>query len=66
MTAYISSRGLEGLVINILKTAAYICAKGIPYIIRGVISAAWGLLIRENEIFRGLIGLRSDLGNKNT
>ena len=40
--------------------------KGMPYIIRGVISAVWGLLIRENEIFRGLIGLRSGLGNKNT
>ena len=41
-------------------------AKKIPYIIKGVINAVQGLLIRENEIFRGLIGLRSDLGNKNT
>ena len=42
------------------------CAKGMPYIIKGVISTAWGVFIRENEIFRGLIGLRSGLGNKNT
>ena len=53
-------------MIDILKTAAYIRAKGMPYIMRGVISVAWGLLIRENEIFGGLIGLRSGLGNKNT
>ena len=42
------------------------CAKGMPYIIKGVISAAWGLLIRENKIFRVLIGLRNGLGKKNT
>jgi len=41
-------------------------AKGMPYIMKGVISAAWGVFIRENEIFKGLIGLRSGLGNKNT
>jgi len=40
--------------------------KGMPYIMKGVISAVWGLLIKENDIFRGLIGSRSGLGNKNT
>ena len=39
--------------------------KGMPYIIKGVINAAQGLLIKENEIFKILIGLRSGLGNKN-
>ena len=52
-------------MIDILKTAAYMRAKGMPYIMKSVISAAWGLLIRENKIFKGLIGLRSGLGNKN-
>ena len=52
-------------MINILKTAAYIRAKGMPYIIKGVINMAWGLLIKENKIFKELIGLRSSLGNKN-
>ena len=52
---------LEGL-----KTVAYIYAKQMPYIIKGVINAAQGLLIRESEIFRVLIGLRNGLGKKNT
>ena len=61
-----SQRGLKRLVIDILKTMAYIYAKQMPYVMRGVISIVWGLFIRENKIFAGLIGLRSGLGNKNT
>ena len=38
-------------------------AKGIPYIIKGIISIVQGLLIKENKIFKGLIGLKNGLGN---
>ena len=40
---------------------AYIHAKRIPYIIKGVISIAWGLLIKESKIFKILIGLKNSL-----
>jgi len=50
----------------VLKTIACIHAKGIPHIMKGVISAVWGLLIKENRILGVLIGLRNGLGNKNT
>ena len=41
-------------------------AKQIPYIIKGVINAAQGLLIKENKIFMVLIGLKNSLKKKNT